>query len=187
MIIKKYVPIFYTSFSIIDIMGLLPNPFGIFGKKPQLDKQATTQGNQSLTLNSSPQLPTQDLAKYVTENPSIPDDVKLRNWADDLTYTTLGNLSREDIYNLRDRRLLDKKIERNNKQRVSMYWPGVNLKQEREDLLYDRAFTLALFRAEGGKQRKDLLQTHTSIETTATNQQPSTPEKKKGIQGFLGL
>lgn len=168
-------------------MGLLPNPLALFRRKEPDRPIQQPPGNQSLTLNSSPQLPARDLAEYVTENPSVPDDIRERNWADDLTYTTLGNLTREDIYTLRDRRLLDKKIERNNQQKVRMYWPGVNLKQEKEDLLYDRAFTIALFRAEGGKQRKDLLQTHTSIETTSQNPATTQPEKKKGVLGFFGI
>lgn len=134
------------------------------------------------------QPPKEEVIKYMTENPHIPDKVKDDKWGWDVQHLSFsqvkGERDRVDI--LRQYDYTEKVIE-NFKPKIEIFKPEVE--EGLASLQYKSVIDLSLRRAENGQFLRSMTAAVNVVETKTQSGpiQPPEPKRRGGILGFLGI
>jgi hypothetical protein len=160
------------------------NPFS----RRQPTREPTEKRVSPQVIMGTPQLPTKDLAQYLTENATIPQHVKDRLWFADHSQAALTNLDRENRIRMERRFKIRDMVRRNFAPVVPFYYPGHEYARTSEDLDYHLVYLTALYKSETDGRKENLLTRLTGSSTTLETRQGTTvkPEPASGLKGFLG-
>lgn len=172
-------------------MGIIPNPFAIFQKRPEPEQPQAAQVLPIVQTTSS--VPPTETAKLILQNESIEADVKKKFWYKDSVQAATSNVTGEwDLKARVEDYEIWQQIKFNNAPKYPIYLTN-KMDPIKEKILareYGLSYKEALSKGLYNEAARLVTQSSQRIETSNNFNQPSMQQpmqKKGGIVGFLGI